>query len=566
MKNDNTNSTDDQTKKQTKVIQFPEKSEIQRSSGENPDSSIECRYQEETIPELGYNDWSALLGSRKQDSQAKAMVLLASFCATFFHTPELETYATIEADGIEKTISVESKTSEFWLSHLYYKATQNAPSPSSLKTAIRTLKAKALFDGRRAEVHLRYAAHDGCIYIYLGNETWEQVEISPDGRRVVSAKDSPIKFRREKGMAAMCRPAESGSLEPLREILNLESASDFKLIVAWLIGAMNPTGPFPIMTLVGEQGSSKSTTARFLKDLTDPATIDLVALPTNERELAIAAKKTWTLPYDNLSKLSSGLSDAFCRLATGGGFRTRTLYTNDSEMLFTSTRPVIMNGISDFITRQDLADRSIIINLAHIPKHKRIPEKQLQALWESSKPFVFAALCDALSSSLKNIGKVKMQEYPRMADFAQLVAAAEPALPWNPGEFSKAYSENIKKVIDISLEADDVAVAVMSLMDDSENTEWTGKASDLKMVLDSIVEDRVRRLKSWPKQANALSSRINRCSTFLRSKGIEIERGKSGDRYICIRKINDSIVHTAQSTETADDPESLSRIPWMPEG
>jgi hypothetical protein len=85
-------------------------------------------------------------------------------------------------------------------------------------------------------------------------------------------------------MAAMCYPAEQGNFEPLRGILNLESDTDFILMVSWLIGAMNPKGPFPIMVLVGEQGSSKSTTAKMLKGLTDPATIGLVELKRWKKE------------------------------------------------------------------------------------------------------------------------------------------------------------------------------------------------------------------------------------------------------------------------------------------
>ena len=203
-----------------------------------------------------------------------------------------------------------------------------------------------------------------------------------------------------------------------------------------------------------------------------------------------------------------------------------------------------MNGITDFITRPDLADRAIIINLASIPKHKRLPEKELKKRWDAARHIVFGALCDALSTSLRNIGKVSLPEYPRMADFVQLVAAAEPALPWKNGEFYKAYSENIKKVIDIALEVDEVAVAVMALIKRSENGKWAGTATELKTELETIVEDRICRLKSWPNQANALSGRLNRCATLLRAKDIEIERGKSGDRYISICNLAENTIQT----------------------
>ena len=337
--------------------------------------------------------------------------------AKLFHTADRGVFADVMMGGVQKTLMLGTKDTAEWIEELSYRAFGITPSRQAFKTVNRVLRAKALFEGPQRSVHLRYAAHDGCIYIDLANEQWEQVEISEAGRRIIPSHESPVRFRREQGMAAMCYPAEQGSFEPLRSILNLDSEADFILMVSWLIGAMNPKGPFPIMVLVGEQGSSKSTTAKMLKGLTDPATIGLVALPKCERDLAIAAQRTWTLPYDNLSKITDGMSDAFCRLATGGGFRTRTLYTNEDEMMFSSVRPLIMNGISDFVTRQDLADRSILINMPSIPEHRRLPEKALYERWREARPLIFGAICDALSMSLRNLPHVELPTYPQNGGF-----------------------------------------------------------------------------------------------------------------------------------------------------
>jgi hypothetical protein len=45
------------------------------------------------------------------------------------------------------------------------------------------------------------------------------------------------------------------------------------------------------------------------------------ALPREERELMIAANNGYLLAFDNLSNVPIWLSDALCRLATGGSFR-----------------------------------------------------------------------------------------------------------------------------------------------------------------------------------------------------------------------------------------------------
>ena len=139
---------------------------------------------------------------------------------------------------------------------------------------------------------------------------------------------------------------------------------------------MRPTGPYPVLILQGEQGTAKSTAAKVLRLLIDPSAAPLRTAPLDERDLMIAARNGWIIALDNLSGLSSWLSDALCRIATGGGVSTRELYSDTDEVLIDVQRPIILNGIDDIATRQDLIDRSIIINLEPIPENKRKPEAE----------------------------------------------------------------------------------------------------------------------------------------------------------------------------------------------
>jgi hypothetical protein len=58
----------------------------------------------------------------------------------------------------------------------------------------------------------------------------------------------------------------------------------------------------------------------------------------------IAANNGHLLAFDNLSGLPAWLSDALCRLASGGSFAVRQLYTDDEEVLFKAARPTFLNG------------------------------------------------------------------------------------------------------------------------------------------------------------------------------------------------------------------------------
>jgi hypothetical protein len=53
-------------------------------------------------------------------------------------------------------------------------------------------------------------------------------------------------------------PLRGGSIEALAPFLNLASANDFVLVVAWLLGALRAGGPYPVMAIAGEQGSAKT--------------------------------------------------------------------------------------------------------------------------------------------------------------------------------------------------------------------------------------------------------------------------------------------------------------------
>src|SRR5262249_19798470 len=158
----------------------------------------------------------------------------------------------------------------------------------------------------------------------------------------------------------------------LWEFLNVAEA-DRPLIAAWLVAALRPTGPFPVLCLFGEQGSAKSTTARFLRALVDPSTAPVRAEPRDPRDLAIAAGNGWAVCLDNVSHLTPQLSDALCRLSTGGGFSTRMLYCDDEECIFQAQRPAIVNGIAEVAERPDLLDRSLMVCLPTIRERRRVP-------------------------------------------------------------------------------------------------------------------------------------------------------------------------------------------------
>jgi hypothetical protein len=155
-----------------------------------------------------------------------------------------------------------------------------------------------------------------------------------------------------------------------------------------------------VLAISGEQDSAKTLLSKMLRALIDPGVAPVRALPREERDLFIAARNGHVLAFDNLARLSPWLSDALCRLASGGAFAGRQLYTDQDEVLFAAARPVILNGIEDVITRPDLADRAMFITLASITEERRRPERALWGEFELARPHILGALLNAAAHGL----------------------------------------------------------------------------------------------------------------------------------------------------------------------
>ena len=104
----------------------------------------------------------------------------------------------------------------------------------------------------------------------------------------------------------------------LERFFNVKSQYDFVLLAAFLLAALRPRGPYPVIAVSGEQGSAKSTLIAILKALLDPNTAPLRALPREDRDLFIAAHNAYVLAFDNVSGVSPWVTAATIRHGEGG--------------------------------------------------------------------------------------------------------------------------------------------------------------------------------------------------------------------------------------------------------
>src|ERR1700733_5295996 len=482
----------------------------------------------------------------------------------FFHTPDKEAYVKIKHHNHREVWRMHESTFKRYMSARFYKKFGAMPRSQDLNDTPAALEGIAFFDAPEQAVFTRVAQHDGAIYFDLCDSKWQVVEITERGWRVLS--ESPVNFRRARGMKALPLPETGRSVAALRSFLNLERDEDFVIVTSWLVAALRPKGPYPVLVLQGEAGSAKSTAVRVLRELIDPNTTPLRSEPRETRDLMIAARNSWCICFDNVSHLTWRLSDDLCRLATGGGFSTRQLYTDSDEMLFDATRPLILNGIDAVVRRGDLLDRSLITYLPVIPDHQRKPEKKFWEHFRKAQPKLLGALLDAVSYALRRLESVKLPELPRMADFAQWMVAAEEGLGWSEGTFLRAYDSNRGTANALSLEASPVVAPLKRLL--AARSSWRGTAAELLQRLKSYADDDASQQRNWPKNAQTLSIELRRIAPNLRASGFDVQFGEKtsgirSKRIITIKRIvpEREAARLAKYDRPNKEPPSIRRFP-----
>lgn len=465
-------------------------------------------------------------GSKRKRSQTEKLLELADDLE-LFHSADAA-YARVPVGGHFENHLIGGRTFATWLRGRYYREHGGAPRGESLTEALGVLRARAIFDGPECPTAVRLAAHDDAIFLNLADSEWQAVRIDKSGWRVV--EDAPVRFIRPHGVLALPAPVEGGDLGELRGLVNIPDDDAWALTLAWLVAALRPAGPFPILCVTGEQGSAKSTLCRILRALLDPNSAPLRSAPREDRDLMIAAANAWIVGFDNLSGLPRWLSDALCRLSTGGGFATRELYTDDGERIFDAMRPILANGIEGIATRSDLADRAVSIALPTIPEHQRRTESDVFQRFATARPRLLGALLDAVVEALRNVENVQLDRLPRMADFACWAVAGEAGLGLRPGAFMAAYDVNRAAGHEAALDSSPIGPALISLL--AERGEWSGTASDL---LRDLCDDKhsnaaARKAREWPTKASRAAGELRRIAPNLRATGWTLEFDRAADR------------------------------------
>jgi hypothetical protein len=294
-------------------------------------------------------------------------------------------------------LPVRSPSFRDWFFREFFAQYRTLPGSHSFHAVLNHLEAAAGNDGenQRLSVWRRVGSRGAGlspaqIFLDLANPQREVVEISRTGWKTTAGTGALLETSRStvslpaplaneatephlpNPSPQPCEPGEP--LDVLRSCLNLPSRSAWLRCLAWLLSALRPSGPFPVLILQGPPGSGKTFAARILRSLIDPSTAPLPPIPSSVRDLLPLARHNWILAFDHISTLSPPLADALCRLSSGLGASFREAVGPTPEPLHQSYRRLVLLTVtSRWSCPPELAERALTVTLPSLTANRVNP-------------------------------------------------------------------------------------------------------------------------------------------------------------------------------------------------
>ncbi len=430
------------------------------------------------------------------------------------------------------------------LSKTYRKETGKVPPQQALADALLALEGDAR-DTDPVELHHRVAWHDGAIYLDLGDVTGRVIRVSPSGWYVQN--DSPILFRRTALTGVLPEPRRGGDLSALWKWINVQE-DDRVLLLGYLVAALIPDIPHPVLSLQGEQGTGKTTATRTCVALLDPSAAPLRKPPKDADGWVTAASGSWVVALDNVSAITPWLSDAICRAVTGDGDVRRKLYSDGDLAVFAFRRVVMLNGIDHGALRGDLSERLLAIHLDRIADEARLEDAELANVWTETHPRILGALLDLVSEVLAVRPDLHLAELPRMADFARILASVDRV------EGTDSLGRYLEQSKDLNADSVTSEPAIAAMI---EKVLEPGRYTSKELLKLIIPNDRPR---EWP-NARQLTGLLKRHAPALRGLGWVVEMTAE-------KRYNAVVWHIEPPEQNSRDegapPREVGKLPTRP--
>ena len=449
---------------------------------------------------------------------------------TFVHIPPSACFGP-------RSFPVRSRAFRDWFFDHAYTTLDRYPSQPLLHSAISHLEAQAARDPSRHRIPtaLRIVAQGSrpfpdLLRLHLADPSSRYVEITPAGWQTTIGQ--PAHFEPSRSAESLDPPvhpdpAAPNPLDSLRQTLRFPAQSpDWLRCLLWLLAALRPGSPYPILILRGPSGSGKSVAARILRSIADPSVSLFTPTPANPAQLLNFARHSWILAFDHVARLSPTLSETLCRLSSGLAVTMPDDPHAQPAQRYIS-RPILLTVTDDFTPSPDLAARSLVVDLPPMTAEARRDEAELTHAVAEARPALLGAVCDVLSAILRH-PRTAVPHSTRHAGALAWVLAAASALTVTEDQIRQAFTP---RPYDTRL-----IEALQSLL--RGNPTWKGTATDLTLLLPLNPNPRLL----------SIQLRNNRLDLAEAGISLEFKRDPGGPR----------MIHLAASQNPAADPQPES--------
>lgn len=219
-----------------------------------------------------------------KDSLSSQLVAFVLERCELFHDESGDAFALVHT--VQETYRLTSTKFKSWLMAEFYKASGKAARDQSVREAMQVLDGLAQHDGEQKPVHIRVAQVDGAIYVDLA-QPGSSMAAKIEAGQWALVQDHPVRFLRPDTMRPLPMPVVGAAgMDALWQFVNVPQDARL-LVLAWLLECLRPDGVFPVLELLGEAGSAKSTTQRYLRMLIDPNASNLRSPPKSTEDVLL---------------------------------------------------------------------------------------------------------------------------------------------------------------------------------------------------------------------------------------------------------------------------------------
>lgn len=426
-----------------------------------------------------------------------------------------------------------------WLRDTYNQFTDSVIPYAAETGAIKTMGSKVVRSKKYIKTVKRVFKENGNVWIDLGNDTADCIRLNQEGWEVLPQLPEGLgsSFIRDESVRWINTP-QTVNFKDSKDVLDFylrpyinTSEDDWILLISWLVNHVLDNES-PILMFLAEAGLGKSTACRALQFAAEGGfeLEKLSKMPTKPDDLIVALAKQRVGSFDNISKISSDMSDTWCQSTTGLTYSKRKLRTDNETVTLKTRARIIANAISVNELRDDVKERLVNINLTQNIA-QQMKTEELENFLVKNHATVYGALLSIAVEVLKVIDgapvfETKGREGLRMQAYARVLWSLDQL--WGTNGIHR-YKESLNLSADDAYE-DPLTMALLTTMarygkDVPEDYRWVGSLPNIAIMAaygNSTFLDRVTGSHDSGLSARGLPAEISRRAAGWKRLGIQV--------------------------------------------